>query len=106
MTVHELISCSGLTLVHQEPDREVSKLFCCDLLSVAMARAPEGGVWVTVMGNRNVIAVASLAEVACVVLAEGYDFDADAIEAAAGNVTLLRSSEPIYETAVRLGQLL
>ncbi len=106
MTVHELIDRSGLPVVHLEPDRGVTKPFCCDLLSVAMARAPEGGVWVTVMGNRNVIAVASLADVACVVLAEGYEYDADAVSAAEGNVTLLRSSEPVYETALRLGQML
>ena len=106
MTVEQLIDQAGLEPVHREPDRAVERVFCCDLLSVAMARAPEGSAWVTVMGNRNVIAVASLADVACVVLAEGYQFDADAIEAAAGKVTLLRSAAPVYETAAAIGQLL
>lgn len=106
MTIHELVSATGLEVIHMEPDREASGMFCCDLLSVAMARAPADSIWVTVMGNRNVVAVASLADVACVVLAEGYQYDEDAVTAAAGNVTLLRSPDPIYETAVRLGQLL
>ena len=106
MTVEQLIDQAGLEPVHREPDRAVEHVFCCDLLSVAMARAPEGSAWVTVMGNRNVIAVASLADVACVVLAEGYQFDADAIEAAAGKVTLLRSAAPVYETAAAIGRLL
>ena len=105
MTVHELIAQTGLEVIHQEPDRATGKPFCCDLLSVAMARAPEDSIWVTVMGNRNVIAVASLADVACVVLAEGYAYDEDAIAAAQGKVTLLRSPDPIYETTLRLGQL-
>ena len=106
MTVEQLIDQAGLEPVHREPDRAVERVFCCDLLSVAMARAPEGSAWVTVMGNRNVIAVASLADVACVVLAEGYQFDADAIEAAAGKVTLLRSAAPVYEAAAAIGRLL
>ena len=106
MTVEQLIDQAGLEPVCREPDRAVERVFCCDLLSVAMARAPEGSAWVTVMGNRNVIAVASLADVACVVLAEGYQFDADAIEAAAGKVTLLRSAAPVSETAAAIGRLL
>ena len=56
------------TLVGADPDREVTKIFCCDLLSIAMSKAPAGCVWVTVMGNRNTLAVASLAEAACIVL--------------------------------------
>ena len=71
-----------------------------------MARAPEDSVWVTVMGNKNVIAVASLTDVACVVIAEGYDFDQDAVEAAKGQVTLLKSSLPVFETASLIHQKL
>ena len=40
-------------------DREIERVFCCDLLSVAMARAPEGCAWVTVIGNANAVAVAT-----------------------------------------------
>ena len=60
MTVDEMAARLGLRIVHSEPDREYKKVYCCDLLSVAMANAPMDGVWVTVMGNRNVVAVASL----------------------------------------------
>jgi len=106
MTVRELIDRSGLEVSHMEPDRDAAGIYCCDLLSVAMARAPEDSVWVTVMGNRNVVAVAALTDVACVVLAEGFQYDADALEAASGKVTLLRSPAPVYETALQLGRLL
>ena len=106
MTVHEMAARCGLTAANSEPDRDYTSVYCCDLLSMAMAHAPEDGVWVTVMGNRNVVAVASLADVSAVVLAEGVQYDADAIEAAQGKVTLLRSDEPVYETAVKIGRLL
>ena len=106
MTVHKLINQPDIAVVHLEPDVSCDSVFCCDMLSVAMARAPSASAWVTVIGNANVIAVAALAEVSCVVIAEGYSFDAAAVEAAKGRITLLRSELPIYETAVRIGSLL
>src|SRR5699024_3555956 len=47
-------------LAEGNPERKLSKVFCCDLLSIAMGKAPADGVWVTVMGNKNTLAVASL----------------------------------------------
>ena len=43
-------------------DREADRVFCCDLLSFVMGRAPADSAWVTVMGNVNAVAVAVLAE--------------------------------------------
>ncbi len=56
-------------------DREITTPFCCDLLSIAMGRAPSGCAWVTVMGNMNTLAVAALTDAACVILAEGAVLD-------------------------------
>ena len=42
-----------------------------DLLSWVMGNAPAGCVWFTVMTNVNVIAVAHLADAACVIVTEG-----------------------------------
>ena len=103
MMVHDLLS-EHISAVYSGDEREIQKVFCCDLLSVAMARAPENSAWVTVMTNANVVAVASLTDVACVILAEGYHFDAPAIEAAKkGGITLLESDLPVYETACLAG---
>ena len=99
MTTHEIAGNTQFNTVVLEEDREVSSVFCCDLLSIAMSRAPEDSAWVTVMGNKNVIAVAALTDVACVVIAEGYSFDEDAVEAAKGKVTLMSSQLPVFETA-------
>ena len=56
-------------------EREVTGTYCCDLLSIAMSRAPEGCAWVTVMGNINTLAVAALTDAACIILAEGVTLD-------------------------------
>lgn len=58
----------GFVQVTGAEEREITGGFCGDLLSWAMGRAQEGQVWFTVMGNLNTIAVASLADVAAVVL--------------------------------------
>lgn len=103
MTVNDILKHSEFSVINQEENRTIEKVFCCDLLSIAMAKAPENSVWVTVMSNRNVIAVASLADISCIVLAEGYTYDDDAIEAARGKITLLKTDLPIYEAAVKIG---
>lgn len=106
MTVREAAERCGLSIVCGEGERDISSVYCCDLLSVVMGRAPADSAWVTVIGNVNTIAVATLADVACIVLAEGFSFDADALRAAEGKVTLLTSERPVYETACGIGALL
>ena len=104
MTVNDVVNIPQFEVVNLEDDRQIESVFTCDLLSVCMAKAPMDGAWVTVMGNRNVIAVASLADVSCVIVAEGCHFDVDAIEAAKGKVTLLQSPLPVFETACLVHQ--
>ena len=104
MTVNDVVKIPQLEVVNLEEDRPVESVFTCDLLSVCMAKAPMDGAWVTVMGNRNVIAVAALADVSCVIVAEGCHFDEDAVEAARGKVTLLCSELPVFETACLVHQ--
>ena len=60
------------------PDREVTGGYCGDLLSWVMGRAESGQAWVTIMSNINVVAVASLTEVAAVIMADGVHPDDDA----------------------------
>lgn len=81
-------------------DRKVEMVYCCDLLSFVMGRAPADSAWVTVMGNVNAMAVALLADTACVVLAEGAALDDEARKKAEDNeIAVLRSSLPVFETA-------
>ena len=71
MTVEELGRALSLeTVVAGDGGREVTGGYCGDLLSWVMGRAPAGCVWLTVMGNVNAIAVAVLADVACILLTE------------------------------------
>lgn len=83
--------------------RDITDVFCCDLLSIAMGKAPAGCAWVTVMANINTLAVASLADVACVILAENANLDEATIaKAKEQEITVLRTEEPIFKTALAI----
>ena len=104
MKVQDLLTFSECTvLVNGNTERELSKIFCCDMLSVAMGKAPADSVWVTVMGNKNTLAVASLTDVACIIFAEGVTPDKDTIsQAEKEGITLLSSELPIFDTALKI----
>ena len=84
MTVQDLASNNDLKLLTEGLDlsAEITKPFCCDLLSIAMGKAPAGAAWVTVMVNTNTLAVATLTDVACIIFAEGCAVDSSLIEKA------------------------
>jgi len=108
MTVSALAQKAGLKpLFMPDGDREVNGVYCGDLLSWVMGRAQSGNVWVTIMSNLNVVAVASLSDVSCIVLAEGVMLDKDAEKAAADKeINILVSDKSTYELAVILGNVL
>lgn len=103
MTIKNLIDKNLFTLVNEgtDTDRMISKPYCCDLLSVAMSSAPADGIWFTVMANMNTIAVATLTETACIVLALGTMPD-EATLARAKNegLTIFCTELPIFDAAV------
>lgn len=100
-TVLELPECK--VLVKGDPTREISKVFCCDLLSIAMGKAPANSVWVTVMGNKNTLAVATLADVACIVLAEGIGMDEGTLEKAEEEgIAILATELPVFDIALEI----
>jgi len=108
MTVENLVSVLGLNpITLPDKDKEVSGAYIGDLLSWVMGKAMEGDAWITIMSNLNVVAVASLADVACVIFAEGVTPDEELIKVAKSkNVNLITSAYSTYETAVRISGIL
>ena len=108
MTVKELMEKCGLTALSlPTPDKKVAGVYVGDLLSWVMGRAEAENVWITIMSNVNVMAVASLADVSCVLLAEGVTLDGEVLSVAeAKGINVLSSDEPIYETALKIGGIL
>ena len=108
MIVKELVEKLNLkVLVEGDMDREITGGYCGDLLSWVMGRAEEGNAWITIMSNINVVAVASLSDVACVILAEGVALDEDAKKTAMEKgINILVSQKSAYHTAMEIGKLL
>lgn len=104
MTVNELLTRAELTAAAlPEGDREITGVYIGDLLSWVMGRATSGDAWITIMSNRNIAAVATLADTACVILAEGVQPDEGVAELAEQKgINLLLSEVSAYETALRL----
>ena len=108
MTVHEMAERLTLeALATPEADREISGVYIGDLLSWVIGRAKGDQVWITIMSNINIVAVATLADVACVILAEGVRPEAEIIETARQKgVNLYTSDKTAYELAASLAELL
>lgn len=99
MTVSEAVELLGLeTLNLAEGDREIEGGYTGDLLSWVMGRAQSGNAWVTIMTNMNVIAVAQLTDVACIIIAEGAELGEDVVSRAkAQGINLFRSNQTAWE---------
>ena len=92
MTIKELIESHVFETINigDDTERTISGLFCCDLLSIAMSKAPADSVWVTVMGNINTLAVA-----------EGVSLDEAAqTKALQQHISVLRTEQPIFDAAL------
>ena len=78
-----------------------------DLLSWVMGRAKADNAWITIMSNVNVIAVATLTDVACVIFAEGVIPDEMLVTTAIQKgVNILTTPLPSYEAALKISELL
>lgn len=102
MKVSELANALELELITSAgyEDREVSGCYIGDLLSWVMGRAEPGNAWITIMSNINIAAVASLADTACVILAEGVRPDDGVKEKAdSQGIIIFGSNKTSYELA-------
>ena len=104
MTVNELIGLGGFeALCLPDADRQICGAYVGDLLSWVMGRANADNAWITIMSNVNIVAVATLADVSCILLAEGVVPDDDVLSVAkAKGVNVLSSKLPAFELALML----
>lgn len=107
MTISELMAGIEATALNPEVSdgREVSCGYVCDLLSWVMARGQAGMAWVTVQTHLNVIAVASLHDMACVVLPDAIKMEeGPLLKASQEGILVLSSPLCAYEICGRMHQ--
>ena len=109
MTVKELCDPLKLKVLAGNGglNREVTAGYTGDLLSWVMAHLPADAAWLTVMGNINTLAVASLKDAACIILTDSASLDDDAYQRAQKmEITVLSAEQNSYELGAKLAELL
>lgn len=83
--------------------REVTGGYASDLLSCVMAKAQAGNIWITLQGHPNIVAVASLLNLAGIIVTEGIEPDESTLaKAEEEGLPLLTTAQTTYTV---VGQL-
>jgi len=102
MKVQELVEKLNLKVLAGANglDREIDGCYISDLLSDVMGNAMEGNIWITLQTHKNVMAVASLKELACIILVKNLVPNDETIEQSNDeDLPILQTSLPTYEIA-------
>ena len=107
MQLSQIVHTLGLEVIAQaDLEREVTGGYAADLLSCAMAGARAGNIWVTLQAHPNVIAIASLLDLAAVLVTEGMAVDAETVHKAhEAEINLLRTSAGTFAAVAALAAL-
>jgi serine kinase of HPr protein (carbohydrate metabolism regulator) len=88
-------------------DREISGGYTSDLLSDVMGNAAEGAIWITLQTHKNVMAIASLRDLAGIILVKGNKPDPDtAAQAETESIPVLGTDLSAFEISGKLYQLI
>ena len=108
MTVLGLKETLNLTaFALPQGERHVRGGYAGDLLSWVMGKAEADDAWLTIMSNPNILAVATLTDVSCIILCEGVVPDAGVANLAAEKeINLLGSEESVFALAAQITNML
>lgn len=109
MKVQDIVDKLGLKVCSGEQglDREIEGGYTSDLLSDVMGNADENYVWVTLQTHKNIMAIASLKDLAAIILVKGYEPEEDAAaQSKEEGIPILSSEEEAFELTGKLYQLI
>lgn len=105
MKVSELVEKFGLKVFSGKAglNHEISGAYVSDLLSDVMGYASENQVWITLQTHQNVLAIASLKDMAAVILVKGLEPDPETVEhSEEEGIPVLGTSKNTFEMAGEL----
>jgi len=107
MTINELAEKLNLERLSGEIERDIEYCYISDLLSRVLGGCQSGDVWITVQSSLNMVAVAVMTDVACVILPEGLTAPDNVIEKAnEEDLTIFTSDETAFSLAVRISEII
>ena len=105
MKLADLVNALDLKVISapESLDNEVTGGYVSDLLSDVIGNSRQGDVWITLQGHVNVVAVASMKDLAGIILVNNRQPDEDAVEKAEEEgIAVLVSELPAFEVVGRL----
>jgi hypothetical protein len=105
MKLSEIIKSCNLQLVCGEEleKREVTGGYAGDLLSDVMANSRKGDIWITLQTHPNIVAVATLKELAAIVIINKRKPEKETLnKAVKEELVILTSDMPAFELAGQL----
>ena len=105
MLSNQLNNIESLNIITNDKNisNEITGYFSCDLLSHVMGFAEEGNILLTVLNNINVLGVASLLDLSCVIFTYGIEVNQTIIDKANElQIPLYRTKLSTAETVILL----
>lgn len=104
MKLSDLVNKLGTTPLTQNfEERDITGCYIGDLLSWVMGKAQSGDVWITIMNNINIVAVAALTDCAAILLCESVSLSPEVLaKAEKEGVAVFSSDKTAYELAKEL----
>jgi predicted transcriptional regulator len=109
MKITDIISALDLTVVSgiNGVHREVTGGYVSDLLSDVIGNAGEGNVWITLQTHQNIMAVASLKDLAAVIIVNGVKPETETIRKSnEENIPILSTGAGAFNAAGMLYELI
>lgn len=107
MNIKELEQKLNFTaLTDIEKDIIIEGVYIGDLLSVVMSKAKQNYAWITIQTHLNIVAVAELLDLSCIIITENMEIEADALEKARElNIPVFKTQDSAYQVACKLYDL-
>ncbi len=96
----------GVRSAKADLEREVTGGYASDLLSDVIANSNEGNIWITLQIHHNIVAVASMKDLAGIILVNGREPEQETIEKAeAENMAIMVTEMSTFEIVGKLYSL-
>ena len=108
MKITELIQKLNLSVrsANGHLERRITGGYASDLLSDVLANGEEGNIWITLQIHQNIVAVASMKDLAGIILVNGREPEPQTLEKAeAENIVIMVTELPAFELVGRLYSL-
>lgn len=81
-------------------------IYIGDLLSIVMSKAKSECIWITIQTHLNVVAVAELVDMSCIIVVENMEIDESTIKKAEElSVPILKSERSAFDIATMINKI-